>query len=126
TLVLAPVASGKGTFFRHGLSRVVNRAAIAPAGDDPTAVVRAGAGGGAAAVILHGRPVAPGSIALDRTLGVPVITLPEAIAQALLSKPQAVVVIAAPRPSGAAQSQAAPFSSWGLAFDGRGKPDLLA
>ena len=35
-------------------------------------------------------------------------------------------MIAAPRASGAALTTAAPFSSWGLAFDGGIKPDLLA
>jgi subtilisin family serine protease len=126
TLVLAPIPAGKGTFFRHGLSRVVGRAAVAPAGDDPAAVVRAAAAAGAAVVILHGRPVAPGSIRLDGLVGVPVITLPEQTAQALLTESDGVVVLAAPRPSSAARSQAAAFSSWGLAFDGGIKPDLLA
>src|SRR5213592_3295211 len=41
TLMLAPTFAGKGTFFRHGLSRVVGRAAVAPAGEDPAAVARA-------------------------------------------------------------------------------------
>jgi subtilisin family serine protease len=126
TLVLDPIASGKGTFFHRGLSRVVARAAVAPAGDDPTAVVRAAAAAGASAVILHGRPVAPGAIALDGKVEVPVIALPEQTVQALLTEPDAVVVIAAPRSSGAAQTHPAPFSSWGLAFDGGIKPDLLA
>jgi subtilisin family serine protease len=126
TLVLVPTAAGKGTFFRHGLSRVVDRAAVASAGDDPASVVRAAAAAGASAVILHDRPVAPGSIALDGKAGVPVIALPEQTVRALLSEPNAVVVLAAPRPSGAVQAHPAPFSSWGLAFDGGVKPDLLA
>jgi subtilisin family serine protease len=126
TLVLPPVASAKGTFFRHGLSRVVDRAAVAPAGDDPVAVARAAAAAGASAVILHGRPLAAGSIALDAKVGVPVLALPEGTAKALLTEPDAVVVIAAPRAGAAAPTGPAPFSSWGFAFDGGIKPDLLA
>jgi subtilisin family serine protease len=126
TLVLAPAAAGKGTFFRHGLSRVADRAAVAPAGHDPAAVVRAAAAAGAAAVILYGRPVAPGSIGVDGRVGVPVVTLPAETADALREQPGAVIVIAAPRLSGVAPTQPAPFSSWGLAFDGGIKPDLLA
>ncbi|MGE5274244.1 MAG: S8 family serine peptidase [Verrucomicrobiota bacterium] len=126
TLVLAPIAAGKGTFFHHGLSRVVGRAAVASAGDDPASVVRAAAAAGAAAVILHDRPVAPGSIGVDGGVGVPVLTLPEPTVRALVEEPGGVVVIAAPRSNGAARAQTAPFSSWGLAFDGGVKPDLLA
>jgi minor extracellular serine protease Vpr len=126
TLVLAPIASGKGMFFRKGLSRVVGRAAVAPAGDDPAAVARAAAAAGAAAVILYGRQVAPGSIGADGRVGVPVITLPDPVAEALLKERGGLVVLAAPRPSSAARADVAPFSSWGLAFDGGIKPDLLA
>ena len=66
TLVLAPTAAGKGTFFHHGLSRVVDRAAVAPAGSRslrPSSVRLPPPA--RAAVILHDRPVAPGSIGLD-------------------------------------------------------------
>jgi subtilisin family serine protease len=124
-LVLSPSAPAKAAFFRHGLSQVVGRAAVAPAGEDPATTARAAADAGAAAVILHGRPVAPGAVALDRRLGVPVVALPDGLT-AVLKQPGATVVIAAPRESGDERTTAAPFSSWGLAFDGGIKPDLLA
>jgi subtilisin family serine protease len=125
-LVLSPSAPARAVFFKRGLSQVADRAAVAAAGADPATTARAAADAGAAAVILHGRPVAPGAIALDRRIGVPVVVLPQGVTHALRTEPGATVVIAAPRPSGAARTTAAPFSSWGLAFDGGIKPDLLA
>jgi subtilisin family serine protease len=126
TLVLSPSAPAKAAFFRRGLSEVAGRAAVAAAGVDPAVTARAAADAGAGAVILHGRPVAPGAIALDRRIGIPVVVLPEAVAAALGTEAGATVVIAAPRASGDARAASAPFSSWGLAFDGGIKPDLLA
>jgi subtilisin family serine protease len=125
-LVLSPSAPARAAFFKRGLSQVADRAAVAAAGADPATTARAAADAGAAAVILHGRPVAPGAIALDRRIGVPVVVLPQEVTLALRTETGATVVIAAPRPSGAARTTAAPFSSWGLAFDGGIKPDLLA
>ena len=126
TLVMAPSAPARAAFFRHGLSQVADRAAVAAAGVDPAVTARAAADAGADAVILHGRPVAPGAIALDRRIAVPVVVLPEEVTTALRTEPGATVVIAAPRASGGARTASAPFSSWGLAFDGGIKPDLLA
>ena len=125
-LVLSPSAPARAAFFRRGLSQVADRAAVAAAGTDPATTARAAADAGAAAVILHGRPVAPGAIGLDRRIGIPVVVLPQEVTRAMRTEPGATVVIAAPRPSGAALTTAAPFSSWGLAFDGGIKPDLLA
>ncbi len=125
-LVLSPSAPARAAFFKRGLSQVADRAAVAAAGADPATTARAAADAGAAAVILHGRPVAPGAIALDRRIDVPVVVLPQEVTLALRTETGATVVIAAPRPSGAARTTAAPFSSWGLAFDGGIKPDLLA
>ena len=76
-------------------------------------------------MILYGRSVAAGAIGLDRRIGVPVVVLPQEATTALLPSRGALVAIAAPR-SGAALTTAAPFSSWGLAFDGGIKPDVLA
>ncbi len=131
TLVLSPAAprgagSSSRDFFANGLSLVAARAAVVPAGADPTAAARFAADAGAAAVILHGRDVAPGGIGLDWRIGVPVVSVPQATARALLSDPTAVVALAAPRPGGTAAGGVAPFSSWGFAFDGGIKPDLLA
>ncbi len=131
TLVLTPAAPhGTATsaqdFFDRGLSLVAGRAAIVPAGSDPAAAARWAADAGAAAVLLHGRQVAPGAIGLDERVGVPVLSIPEPTARTLLGRPGALVAIAAPRSSAAGGERVAPFSSWGLAFDGGVKPELLA
>jgi subtilisin family serine protease len=131
TLLLSPAAPhGSATtlqdFFEGGESLVAGRAAVVPAGADPAAAARWAAEAGAAAVVLHGRAVAPGAVGLDERTGVPVLSLPESTARLLLERPDALVAIAAPRTSAAAVDRIAPFSSWGLAFDGGIKPELLA
>ncbi len=133
TLELAP-ASARGTgaeledfFDPSGLSAVAGRAAVVRAAADPAAAVRNAARAGAAAVLLYGRDVAAGGLGLEEGVGVPVVSIPEAAARALLTGPDAVVAIGAPRvePAGTGPSVAA-FSSWGLAFDGGVKPELVA
>ena len=130
TLELMPAAPAAATaaadFFEHGLSVVAGRAAVVPAGSNPAAAARWAADAGAAAVLLHGREVATGAIGLDERIGVPVVTLPEPAARELLTRPDAVVAIASPHTEAGTGSTPAPFSSWGLAFDGGIKPDLLA
>jgi subtilisin family serine protease len=130
TLVLRPAAprapvSSARSFFDHGVSLVAGRAAVVAGGADPAAAARWASLAGASAVLLHGRQIAPGAIGLDERIGVPVLTVPESTARALLTRPTALVAIAAPRPS-PAHEELAPFSSWGLAFDGGVKPELLA
>jgi subtilisin family serine protease len=126
TMELASAGPGKTGFLRKGLSLVAGRAAVAPAGDDPAATVRAAADAGAVAVVLHGRGVAPGAIGVDERIGVPVVTLPNRVARVLVTDPDALLVIAAPRTTRGSGTATAPFSSWGYAFDGGIKPDLVA
>jgi minor extracellular serine protease Vpr len=130
TLLLRPaaparVSTGGPEFFDRGVSSVAGSVAVVPAGADPLVAARAAADAGATAVILYGRSVAAGAIGLDARIDVPVLTLPQATAKQLLSSPGALVAIAAPR-TAAGTTRAAPFSSWGLAFDGGIKPDVLA
>jgi hypothetical protein len=131
TLLLTPAApNGSVTtmkdFFDDGLSLVAGRAAVVPAGADPAETARWAAEAGAAAVLLHGRAVAAGALGLDERTGVPVLSIPEATAGALLSRPGALVAIGAPRTAPAGGEGAAPFSSSGLAFGGAVKPELVA
>jgi hypothetical protein len=131
TLLLEPAApsrteASQGAFFELGTSRVAGRAAVVHAGVDPAALARWASAAGASAIVLHGREIAPGAIAMDERIGVPVITLPDAVANQLLTKPGALIAIAAPRAGQAHPRTLAPFSSWGLGFDGSVKPDLLA
>ncbi|HEY8773660.1 MAG TPA: S8 family serine peptidase [Gaiellaceae bacterium] len=131
TLLLSPAAPhGSATaledFFEGGESLVAGRLAVVPAGADPAAAARWAAEAGADAVVLRGRAVAPGAIGLDERTGVPVLSLPESTARLLLERPDALVAIAARRTGPAAADTIAAFSSWGLAFDGGLKPELLA
>ncbi len=131
TLLLRPAAprapvETQQAFFAQGASLVADRAAVAPTTADPENVSRWASVAGAAAVVLHGREVAPGAIPMDARIDVPVVVLPERIAKALLSRPGALIAIAAPRPRSAEGPTLAPFSSWGLAFDGGVKPELVA
>jgi minor extracellular serine protease Vpr len=131
TLVLRPAApNGAATspvdFFRQGLSLVAGRAAVVPAGADPAAAARWAAQAGASAVLLYGRDVASGAIGLDERIAVPVVAIPEQAARTLLARSDALVAVAAPRAIRGPDEALAPFSSWGLAFDGGVKPELLA
>ena len=113
-----------------GLSRVAGRAALVDAGDAPRSAVEDAARAGAAAVLVHGG-LPSGSLGLDESAPIPVVDVPEATAGAILVglRSGASVGVAvgrvrsAPNPG---RGQVAPFSSTGLAFDGRVKPELVA
>jgi Subtilase family len=113
-----------------GLSRVAGRAALVDAGDTPRAAVENAARAGAAAVLVHGG-LPSGSLGLDESAPIPVVDVPEATAGAILVGLRSGASVgvsvgrvrSAPNPS---RGQVAPFSSTGLAFDGRVKPELVA
>ena len=113
-----------------GLSRVAGRAALVDAGDAPRKAVANAARAGAAAVLVHGG-LPSGSLGLDESAPIPVVDIPESTAGAILVglRSGASVGVAigrvrsAPNPG---RGQVAPFSSTGLAFDGRVKPELVA
>jgi hypothetical protein len=131
TLLLAPAAprapaTGQKAFFADGASLVAGHAAVVPGRSNPADVARWASLAGASAVLLYGRAVPPGAIPMDERIRVPVVVLPQSIAKALLTRRDALVAIAAPRPGTTPDRTLAPFSSWGLAFDGGVKPELLA
>lgn len=121
-----------GDFFdRHGYSRVAGKAALTPTGETPDAAAAAAARAGAAAVVLHGRAVPAGSLGLDERIGVPVVSVPAAVAETaseLLGRgEEAKLEIGTPRDAENPNAAGiAAFSSTGLAFDGGLKPDLTA
>jgi hypothetical protein len=121
-----------GDFFdRRGYSRVAGRAALTATGETPDAAAAAAARAGAAAVVLHGRAVPAGSLGLDERIGVPVVSVPAAAAEAagefLRRGGEAKVEIGTPRDTENPNAGgSAAFSSTGLAFDGGLKPDLTA
>src|SRR5207245_6727298 len=93
---------------------------------------RAATAGAPAILLAGGRGALPaGALGLQETVPVPVVSLPPETSQALLARRAAgLPVIVTLGPARAApltdQGRVASFSSSGLAFDGRVKPDLVA
>jgi subtilisin family serine protease len=126
-----PGASGADFFDQAGNSLVADKAAVVPVGSDAQATAVAAARAGAAAVVLYGDALPPGALRVSEDLSVPVVAVPTAAALELLAAQRAGVDvgIAIGAPSAAANPDlgfVAGFSSHGLAFDGRVKPDLAA
>jgi minor extracellular serine protease Vpr len=129
----APEEPGAGVaryFDRSGESQVAGRAALVEPGDDPIAAVEDAARAGASAVLVGGG-LPSGSLGLDASAPIPVVDVPASTAatmRAALRRGDSVGVAVgrahtAPNPG---RLQVAPFSSTGLAFDGRVKPELVA
>jgi subtilisin family serine protease len=119
-------------FFDHrGASLVAGRAALLPAGVDPNGSVANAAQAGAVAVLFYGADLPAGGVGLDEGAPIPAVSVPEAVAQTLLARirlgTQTTVSLGAVHTeSNAGEGRVMPFSSTGLAFDGRVKPELVA
>jgi hypothetical protein len=118
-------------FDAHGLSVVAGRAVLVPAGDDPEATVDAAAQAGAAAVILYGADLPPGSLRLGESSTTPAVLVPTAAAEELLAARRAgidvgIAIGAAHTERNAAHGAVASFSSQGLAYDSGLKPNVAA
>jgi subtilisin family serine protease len=128
TFVAAPPLDA--FFDRHGLSIVAGRAALVQAGDDPVTAVENAARAGASAVVLYGTSIPPGGLGLDESVPVPVVAVPSDVARTALSalahgrRPALSLGSARVVRNGTAGG-VAPFSSQGLSFDWRVRPDLL-
>src|SRR5437764_832943 len=125
-------ADGLTAFFDgHGLSLVAGKAAFVRAGDDPMRAIENAVQAGARAVVVYGTELPAGGLGLDEVVDVPVVSVPGRVGRlvvaALSVHHPAVVSIGLPKTAanGSAQ-QIAPFSSRGLAYDARVKPDLAA
>jgi subtilisin family serine protease len=124
--------SGPAAFFDgHGLSLVAGRAALLRAGGDPRAAIENAVQAGARAVVVYGTDLPAGGLGLDESVDVPVFSVPprvgELAAQSLSHGGHPVVSIGLPDTAhNGTSAQIAPFSSHGLAFDGRVKPDVAA
>ena len=117
-------------FSARGVSLVAGRAAFVAAGPSPLAAVERAVTAGASAVLLD-RPLPAGGLGLDESAPVPVLSLPSGVARALRARLDAGATATVALGSAAAAANAdagrvASFSSTGLAFDGRVKPDLVA
>src|SRR3954452_19071994 len=118
-------------FDRRGESLVAGRAALLQAGADPNGSLANAAQAGAVAVLFYGADLPAGGIGLDESAPIPAVSVPEDAAQTLLGRirsgvPTTLSLGAARTRSNAGEDRVAPFSSTGLAFDGRVKPELVA
>jgi len=127
---LEPDALDLDAFFdRGGFSRVAGRAALVPAGAAPRDSAAAAARAGAAAVVLYGSELPSGAVGMSEDVDVPVVAVSETVGHDLAADLRgggaASVTLGAPT-GRTVGGGVAPFSSRGLAFDGRLKPDLTA
>jgi subtilisin family serine protease len=130
----APRAGGpslRAFFDEHGRSLVANRAALVDGGADPQLAIEYAARAGASAVVVYGTQLPAGGLGVDESVNIPVVSVPLHVAQAALASMRAdrhpAVSIGVPRVvRNGSEGGIAPFSSRGLAFDGRVKPDLAA
>jgi hypothetical protein len=116
-------------FDRGGFSRVAGTAALVPGGGEPGRVVEAAVQAGAAAVLVYGSTVPPGGLGLDDGSGVPVVAISDDEARATIAALGQGANVGVS--FGGVDTLANPvtravtsFSSRGLAFDGRVKPEL--
>src|SRR5581483_6470722 len=114
-----------------GASLVAGKAAVLPLGADPQAQAEAAAAAGAAAVVLYGPTPPAGGLRAAAGLTAPVAWVPTSAAAALIAARRAgvdveVAIGRATDAGNADEGIVAGFSSRGLAFDGRVKPDLAA
>lgn len=118
-------------FTRSGTSLAAGRAALLVGGSSPAPAAERAAEAGAAAVLLYGSRMPSGGLGLNERVPVPVVALPAEGARELIrqlrSGGHVTVSIGAATvlPSGD-RDRVAAFSSTGLAFDGRVKPELVA
>jgi subtilisin family serine protease len=136
--VAAPEASGEPDavavddfFDARGFSLVSGRAALVSAGDAPEEAAKAAVQAGAAAVVLYGARLPSEALALSAGRPVPVVSVPASAAERTLAAirrgAEARIAIGATgADSNRDAARVAVFSSQGLAFDGRVKPDLVA
>lgn len=118
-------------FDLDGFSAVAGKAAVVAAGDDPVAAARRAAEAGAEAVLLYGDRIPAGGLGLDESIAVPVVAIPAAPALAAVGAGAAgadaeVAIGPAGSRLNPGQGRVASFSSRGLAFDARVKPDVVA
>jgi hypothetical protein len=118
-------------FDRRGRSLVAGRAALIHGGSDPQLTIEDAARAGASAVVVYGTQLPAGGLGLDESVDVPVVSVPRPVAQAALAaiRARGHPAVSIGVPSGVhngGDGAIAPFSSRGLAFNGRVKPDLVA
>jgi minor extracellular serine protease Vpr len=118
-------------FDARGGNLVAGRAALVPGRGDPELAAENAALAGATAVVLYGSRVPAGALGLNENISVPVVSIDRDAAAAVLAAikrgERVGISIGAPQVvANRAAGRVASFSSRGLAFDSRVKPDLTA
>lgn len=118
-------------FDRAGTSRVAGRAVLVPAGGPLAEKARNAATAGASVLLAAGARLPSGALDLDEEGGIPVLAVDArtagAAAHALASGREVTLDLdAAEAVTNPGAGKVAPFSSGGVVFDGRVKPDLVA
>jgi subtilisin family serine protease len=118
-------------FDRRGLSRVAGPAALLPTRADPNGSLANAARAGAVAVLFYGADLPAGGISLDESGPIPAVSIAEDVAARLLTRLRhgvgGTVSLGAVRTTpNTGEGHVAQFSSTGLAYDGRVKPDVVA
>jgi subtilisin family serine protease len=118
-------------FDRRGRSLVAGRAAILRAGADPNGTLANAARAGAVAALFYGADLPAGGVSLDQTGPIPAVSIPQELAERVLARLSrgidGTVSLGAVRSTAnSGEGRVARFSSSGLAFDGRVKPDVVA
>jgi Subtilase family/Peptidase inhibitor I9 len=117
-------------FDKDGVSLVAGRAALVRSGDDPVSAVENAARAGAAAIVVYGTSIPAGGLGLDESVPVPVVAVPNDVARTALQAlaggghPALSLGVSRVVRNGTA-GELAPFSSNGLSFDWRVRPNLL-
>jgi hypothetical protein len=121
-----------GDFFsREGISLVAGRAVLLPAGGDLRLAARNAAAAGAAVLLVADDRLPAGTFDVEGDRALPVLGLPAEAAQEALARLAAGESVSlslepATSASNVGRMDVAAFSSGGIAFDGRVKPDLVA
>jgi minor extracellular serine protease Vpr len=118
-------------FDRGGRDLVAGRAALVPLGADPSRTVANASRAGAVAVLFYGGTLPGGGLGVDGSGPIPAVSIPGGVARTMFTRlrqgvPVDVSLGATSSASNLSGGHVAAFSSTGLAFDGRVKPDVVA
>ena len=114
-------------FSTNGVSLVAGKAVVVQAEEGAVEQrVRHAAEAGAAAVLVAGTNLPAASLDVEDGVDVPAVAIPAAAGQAVLAGGGTLDLSAGRTVPNAGLMDVAPFSSGGVAFDGRVKPDLVA
>ena len=119
------VVSAKPLYTRHGVSRAAGRAVLVAAGTDPNRSAGDAGRAGAAVVLLAGDRLPAGALEGSTAVTAPVLSVPASLLRRVRGAEGLVVSVAKARAAHGGGSHIAGFSSWGLAYGGHPKPDVV-